>query len=282
MKRNEYCTRLMRAIDYVENNLNKKIELIDISHYAFSSLSHFHRIFYFMTGYTLKDYIRSRRLSNAAIKLIQTKENIIDIAYEAQFETPESFNKAFKNYYHLSPSEFRKKKPELKIVKRLEINPIEFKMPENISLEYMYLQEQIVLGYKTKTTLENDQQTIDIPIFFGKIINDNLLSLLPNVIDRQGIVGVYSDTSNEEEFDFTLGLFVDKIPEKNQLWIHHILPMGEYARFRVQGPPNQLAKAWRYIYGSWMPISGRSRRDGFDFEIYYPGKIDIYIPMLKV
>lgn len=50
-------------------------------------------------------------------------------------------------------------------------------------------------------------------------------------------------------------------------------------RFTVQGTPNELENAWRYIYGIWFPISGRSRQKGLDFEIYYPDKTDIYIPM---
>lgn len=280
MKKEEYFLKLNRAIDFVENNINNKIELHALSEYAFSSLSHFHRIFFFMTGFTLKDYIRQRRLSNAAIQLLKTNKSIIDIAHEIQFETPESFNKAFKKMYQLSPSEFRKQKPEFPVMRKLELEESEsIRKPDNISLNFVFLAEQKVIGFKTNTTLENKQQTIDIPNFFAAVMKNELLKTISNVIDRQKIFGIYSNMTDEETFDYTVGLLVDKnLKQPDNLSIH-VLPEAEYARFTVSGGPQELESAWRYIYGHWMPTSGRSRQKGFDFEIYYPDKTDIYIPM---
>lgn len=284
MKREEYYLRLEKAIDFVETNLDKKFSLSSVSKNAFSSLSHFHRIFYFMTGLTIKEYVRRRRLSEAAIKLIETKEKILDIALEAQFENPESFNKAFKKLFEFSPTEFRNKKPEFQIMRKIVLEQSKVpKQPDNIMLTFVYLPQQIVMGVKTRTTLENNQQTIDIPQFFGKVMKDNLLANIANIIDSQKIFGIYSNMSDDEEFDYTVGLLVDKILAKeNNHYNKHILPASEYARFTVHGDPSHLENAWRYIYGSWMPNSGRARQKGLDFEIYYPDKTDIYIPMQKI
>lgn len=282
MKKEEYYLRLNRAIDFVEANLDKKIELHAVSEYAFSSLSHFHRIFYFMTGLTLKDYIRQRRLSNAAIQLLKSNKSVINIAHDAQYETPESFNKAFKKAYQCSPSEFRKQKSEFQIMRKLELIQHDFvKQPDNISLTFVYLPKQLVMGFKTKTTLENNQQTIDIPKFFAEVMRNNLLEKIPNVSNKQNIFGVYSNMTDEEEFDYTVGLLVEEITHEIPTLSFHILPAAEYARFTVVGNPDKLENAWRYIYGSWMPASGRSRQKGLDFEIYYPDKTDIYIPMIS-
>lgn len=282
MKKEEYYLRLERAIDYIEKNLNQKIELGSISKHAFSSLSHFHRIFYFMTGITLKDYVRRRRLSNAAIQLLQSGKSIIDIAHETLYETPESFNKSFKKMYLFSPTEFRKKRPEFEITRKLELTPNEYvQPPKNISLNFVYLPEQIAAGFKIRTTLENNQQTKDIPKFFIKVMDSNLLLKIPNVLDNKKIFGIYSDMTDEEEFDYTVGLLAEK-PVKNSSGIcYHLLPATEYARFTVQGSADELENAWRYIYGAWFPTSGRSRQKGLDFEIYYPDKADIYIPMVS-
>lgn len=282
MKKEEYYLRLEKAIDFVESNLDKKFTLSSVSKNAFSSLSHFHRIFYFMTGLTIKEYIRRRRLSNAGIQLVTTKRSVIDIALEAQFESPESFNKAFKKLFELSPKEFRNKKPEFQVMRRMMLNRNEeLKQPNNIILDFAYLPQQIVMGIKTRTTLENSQQTRDIPCFFGKVMKANLLANIPNITDSHKIFGIYSDMNDDEEFDYTVGLLVEKLSASiaHDKYTTHVLPATEYARFSVQGDASQLENAWRYIYGSWMPNSGRSRQKGLDFEIYYPEKTDIYIPM---
>ncbi len=281
MKKEEYYYRLEKAIDFVEANLDKKFSLAAVSKNAFSSLSHFHRIFYFMTGLTIKEYIRRRRLSNAAIQLITTKRTVLDIALEAQFESPESFNKSFKKLFNISPQEFRNNKSEFQVMRRIILKRSEeLNQPDNIMLTFVYLPKQIVIGVKTRTTLENSQQAIDIPLFFEKTMKANLLANIPNIIDQQKILGVYSDMSDDEEFDYTTGLLVDQMsmPE-GEVYSRHVLPAGEYACFSAQGDVSALEAAWRYIYGDWMPNSGRSRQKGFDFEVYYPEKTDIYIPM---
>jgi AraC family transcriptional regulator len=210
MKKEEYYQRLTYAINFVEDNLDNKISLTSVSENAFSSLSHFHRIFYFMTGLTIKEYIRHRRLSNAAIKLVTTKKPVLAIALESQFESPESFNKSFKKLFGLSPKEFRNKKPEFEVMSRMLLNRNEeLKQPDDISFNFVYLPRQIVMGMKTRTTLDNGQQTRDIPAFFEAVMKANLLSNIPNVLDQNKIFGIYSDMNNTEEFDYTVGLLVE-------------------------------------------------------------------------
>ena len=177
------------------------------------------------------------------------------------------------------PREFRQLKLEFKIVRKMEFDPnLETNQPKNIELNFVYLSQQLIAGVKIRTTLENNQQTLDIPNFFGKVMQEKLLADIPNVIDRYRMFGVYSDMSDEEEFDYTVGLLVDQVPKLSQ-YSHHVLPVAEYARFSVHGDPSQLESAWRYIYGIWMPNSGKLRQNGLDFEIYSPEKTDIYIPM---
>src|SRR3712207_7926649 len=68
------------ALAYIENNLDKNINYDEISCKACCSLFYFSRIFTIMTGTSISDYIRRRRMSLAAIDLINTNEKIIEIA----------------------------------------------------------------------------------------------------------------------------------------------------------------------------------------------------------
>ncbi|MCM3715383.1 AraC family transcriptional regulator [Alkalihalobacillus oceani] len=74
----------------------------------FQQLSHFHRIFQQALGYTISDYIRFRRLAQAASLLIQSDRKILELAFDFQFESQEAFTRAFKKVYRLPPGKYRK------------------------------------------------------------------------------------------------------------------------------------------------------------------------------
>lgn len=102
----EVCIK--RSIEYIEQNLNNKIELKDIADRVFLSKYHFHRVFHNVVGEPVAEYIRKRRLMEAANELLNTEEKIVDIALKYQFSSQEVFTKAFKKLYGVPPREFRK------------------------------------------------------------------------------------------------------------------------------------------------------------------------------
>ncbi|WP_315069573.1 helix-turn-helix transcriptional regulator [uncultured Clostridium sp.] len=111
-----YDKCIKKSIEYIENNLNKKIELQEIANKAFLSKYHFHRVFHATIGESVAEYIRRRRLIEAANELLNTEQKIIDIALNYQFSTQESFTKAFKKFYGIPPKEFRKNKANITLL----------------------------------------------------------------------------------------------------------------------------------------------------------------------
>lgn len=103
-----YDACIKRSVEYIENNLKNKIELEELSQRVFLSKYHFHRKFHHIVGEPVAEYIRKKRLMKAAEELINTHEKIVDIALRYQFSSSETFTKAFKKFYGLSPREFRK------------------------------------------------------------------------------------------------------------------------------------------------------------------------------
>ena len=116
-----WMENLSRAIHYVENNLTNEISVGDVSNKAYSSSSNFQRVFNLVTGMTIGDYIRNRRLSLAGQELLNKKSKIIDVAMRYQYDTPESFSKAFARFHGISPSNVRKQRYKLKIFHPLTI-----------------------------------------------------------------------------------------------------------------------------------------------------------------
>ena len=102
-----YLESLNRAIQFVENNLDKKILLKDIAREAFLSEFHFHRIFKSLTGETIKEFLLRLKIERAAIRLKYSKDNIRRIAFENGYENHETFTRAFKKYFELTPQEYR-------------------------------------------------------------------------------------------------------------------------------------------------------------------------------
>lgn len=111
---------LSKAIQYIEEHLTDEINIDDLSSVAYTSSSHFQLIFHMVMGLTVGEYIRNRRLSLAAQELLQPNHKIIDIAMRYQYETQESFSKAFTRFHGMPPSKVKRGK--VKLFQPLSIN----------------------------------------------------------------------------------------------------------------------------------------------------------------
>lgn len=117
----DWMQSIQKAINFIENNLLGDLDIESITSSVYSSSSNFQRIFNIITGITIGDYIRFRRLSQAGRELIETKDKIADIAIKYRYETPESFSKAFQRFHGVAPSEAKRLEYGLKYFNPLSI-----------------------------------------------------------------------------------------------------------------------------------------------------------------
>lgn len=103
-----YCDNIRKSIDFIEEHLAEEITLEKLAERAFISKYHFHRLFRSNTGKTLMEYIRERRLAQAAYELVFSPKTITHIAYSLNFNSHDVFDKAFKRVYGVSPKDYRK------------------------------------------------------------------------------------------------------------------------------------------------------------------------------
>lgn len=94
-----YINELKKAIDYIEDNLDKDINFEIVAKEVGMSAFYFHRIFCAIIGTSPTAYIRNRRLTIAAQEISKNNENILDIALKYGFESHEAFSRAFKNFH---------------------------------------------------------------------------------------------------------------------------------------------------------------------------------------
>jgi len=95
------------AIQYIESRLQQSLCVKDIARTANLSHWHFQRLFRQHTSDSIGNYIRQRRLSNAASELLTSDQRVIDIAFKYQFESHENFSRWFRQYHGLTPSQYR-------------------------------------------------------------------------------------------------------------------------------------------------------------------------------
>ena len=103
----EWLTIIRTAIDYMEEHLTDNISAQDVADQVYLSPFFLQRGFSLVTGYGIGEYMRSRRLYQAAVDLRKTEDKVIDIAFRYGYETSESFTKAFSRFHGATPSQVR-------------------------------------------------------------------------------------------------------------------------------------------------------------------------------
>lgn len=97
-----------RILSYVEENLGKELTLEKMAGNLNYSKFYMARVFKENTGITLCKYVQGRRLEAAARKLAETKQPIIEIAFEAGYGSQQAFTRAFRQEYRYTPQEYRR------------------------------------------------------------------------------------------------------------------------------------------------------------------------------
>ncbi|GAB6108051.1 diguanylate cyclase domain-containing protein [Fusibacter bizertensis] len=104
----EVLNQFQNSIEYIEKRLVEPIKLEQVASEACMCLSSYYELFKGLTQFTLKEYIRKRRLTEAAAELVDSKQTVLEIALKYQYETYEAFSRAFKLMFGLSPTQYRK------------------------------------------------------------------------------------------------------------------------------------------------------------------------------
>lgn len=267
-----YLQSVKKGIDFIEANLDFDISLSQVSKEAGLSQWHFQRIFKALTNETLKTYIRSRRLANSLDKLLATNIGIIDIAISAGYESQESFTRAFKTAFDLTPNEYRKMGDKNLFLKKIEfdLHYLEH-INQNISLvpEIVVHQPMTLVGMRTEfysVASEKNNIADKLPSLWGEFMSR--IGDVQNSISGKcyGVVQqIKEDTDRLEYFAAIEVSTVVAIPEGMQ---RIDIPLTRCAVFTHQGDASQIDNTVNYIYSSWLLNAGERHTGRPDLEIY--------------
>ncbi|MGG3870977.1 AraC family transcriptional regulator [Brevibacillus laterosporus] len=287
----DYFERIQDSIEFIEKNLQEEVKITEISSKSCFSAFHFQRIFQAITGFSVQEYIRSRRLSEAAVLLKETRKNILEIALFFQYGSQEAFTRAFVNHFGLTPANYRRGGTIIKQQKKINFLDYKNKMIGDLIMnkpEIVVLNKKHIIGYEYKTSLNHEQYFKGIPTFYIDFGKNRYYHKIPRRSSPIMSFGISTNFHDEGHFSFIIGEEVKEMYitlEKG--FVNLEIPEGKYAKFKVNGPAELVQNTRRYIYGTWFLNSKYERGDGPDFEItdvlnsIYPNemKMKIYIPI---
>ena len=262
----DWIRTINNAIEYMEEHLADPITLEDIAGSVNLSVFHFHRAFSMLTEMSPAEYLRKRRLSQAASELANGDGKVIDIALKYGYETPESFTKAFTRFHGVSPMQAKKG------------SPIQFMMKYTVRIS---IEGGLIMKYRIEKwepvdllvhseTFHAETSDQEIPKFWDAYYADEEYRKIP------GYLGVCAQKKDGGDgFLYGIGCKasdVEGVPRGFEI-IH--LPEYTWAVFTCVGPmPKAIQEMWEKIYREWLPVSDYELIPDYDIENYLPGDPD--------
>jgi AraC family transcriptional regulator len=298
--REEYISRINRVMDYIEQHLGEELSLEQLARVAHFSRFHFHRIFKAMVGETLNHYIQRLRVERAATLLLNNpKRSITDIAFDCGFSGSAPFARAFREFFYMSASEWRRsgQKADSNIRKTFSN---ERKQPGNIrkdfngSVSYHFDPEKQTIVWRIKMGVFDDvkvevKELPELNVAYirhiGPYAGDSALfeGLFTKLMKWAGPRGllrfpetkaltVYHDDPNiteEEKLRISVCITVPQDTKPEGEIGTMIIPGGKFAVAHFEILPHQYGDAWEAVMGGWLPESGYQPDDRMCYELNY-------------
>lgn len=269
-----WSQRMNLAIEYIESNLESALNVENIAKEAHCSKYHFHRMFFASFQVTCAEYVRRRKLTVAAVELLNTDKSVLDIALKYGYESPNAFTRAFRKLHGINPNQARLSSATLSSYNRVFF-PLKNQGGENMNYKIIEIPKFNIIG-KSKG-FEFEEFVKDGAKFWKEYVNSEDYRKLgdlhmgrPGPITNAPLLSAYfpKQDGNRNEFIDVLGLEATNASEANGLEIHSV-PSATYAEFYCTYKTSMQTN--RYIYGEWFAATGYER-DGNkpDIVAYFP------------
>lgn len=278
----DWLTRMNRALDYIETNLSGEIDLTKIASQACCSSYQFQRMFSFVTDVTLAEYIRRRRLTLAAIDLLNSDTKVIDIAIKYSYDSPVSFARAFQSMHGVNPTTARQEGVALKAYPRLSFL-ISIKGVEAMNYRIETKESFQVFGIERvfQTSGDGDGPSTPGGLWQQCHANGEVERLTANAGElpvylskdmyKVHAVCSYRKTENDT-FPYMLCSFKSD-SSKTDGYLEITIPSLTWAIFPSElftwdQFNDSIESLYHRFYSEWLPTAGYEQVDGMEFEVY--------------
>ena len=275
------------ALKYIEENLTNDIDFKEVARLAFCSEYHFKRMFSFLAGISLSEYIRRRRLTLAAFELKGSNVKVSDIAMKYGYNSPDSFARAFQSLHGITPSEARNNGHSLKAYPRMTFH-LSIKGGSEMNYRIEEKEAFRIVGIKKRVPIIFKGVNPEIASMWGNLDSEtiNKFKKLSNV-EPMGLINASTNFSEGRMVDHYIGVATTKACPDNLTQLE--VPALSWAVFEAIGPfPDTLQDVWGRIYSEWFPSSNYEQIEGPEIlwnenkDVTSPTlKSEIWIPILK-
>ena len=268
-KINEHMHELL---DFIENNISTGVDTKILSKIGYTSHAKLYRVFYNMTGHSVKEYIRKRRLSNALALVKASEMSLVDIAIHCGYSSQQAFCRAVKQTLGITPSEYMDSN------KYYFFPPVKGETPQTVTVlnETIPGTIQVLFYHSRLKDIEN------------KAVNA-LLQVYPHYDGR-----IFGRNGKQRERKFCYELqFLDTNNRYDLLKAHGFEGFQKFPAFTstfatlvVQNNESQINAAWNYLYTEWLQDSMFEYTDEpyfEEFQLYKgrPTRLKLYLPIRK-
>jgi AraC family transcriptional regulator len=254
------------ALAYIEEHLTEDINYSEISKIAYCSEYHFKRMFSFLSGISLSEYIRRRRLTLAGLDLKDSDLRIIDVAVKYGYSSADSFSRAFHSMHGILPSEARGEKTQLKAYPRMTF---QLSIKGGCEMNYRIVEKEPfkLVGFKKRVPIVFEGVNPEIArmteLLTPEVIKQ--LKLISNV-EPTGIISAstnFSEGRMEEKGQLDHYIGVATTSNETEGFDVLMIEASTWAVFESIGPfPETLQNVWGRIYSEWFPSSGYEAAEG--------------------
>ena len=280
---------IARAIDFIESHLQSPIAVADMAEAIGYSVYQFCRTFNQATHHTPYDYLMRRRLAEAARVLLSSNRRVIDVALDYQFNSPETFSRAFRRVYDAQPSQLRKRgwidprrqMPRLTLAHIKHIHQGAYLRPE--------IEAQGVLRLAGIMTPVQGKHTA-IPALWNWLLRELARCEGASSGEQYGLIH-YPEDWERHGYAYMAAVEVQEDPPAQIPLALKTLPPQRYARFVHKGATRDRDLTLDYVYHTWLPKSGYSPCPPFIVEHYgqgyhaacaKEGETEIYVPIKRL
>jgi len=275
-----------KILEYIEAHIDTDLDLSSLAAKCALSKYHFHRIFTALLGEQPLRYVERQRLVRAAQDLLDSDRRIIDIAFDYGFGSHESFLRAFKKRFLLTPSQFRRKKPEIRVEDRHQIGPLDLRLSGGKAIPNPTILTRPAFPITGLKYAGSDTDAIGrLWERFWELTKSGIIA-----VENQEFLGACFhdiDMRNNEIFEYYAGFELTEsvnIPKKFKTVE---IPENTYAVFTHQGSVNSIEMTYDQIYGNWIPRSNYTPTMDLDIIVVdsrFTGRtpnseVDILIPV---
>lgn len=279
---------IQTVLDYIEDNVEARLDSDTLAEIGFLSKSHFFKLFTLQTGYTPMNYVLRRKLHHAANRMITNKDKIVDISFQFGFESHDVFSRSFKRIYGITPESYRKRGYTLNEMKKVELKKTsegENKLVDVIVVErpsMCLLGVECAIGHAEgevsfsqvwDTYFQNYKQ------LFGGITN----RVKPED-DAEYALGIFDDAG---KLSYFVGFEVENLDHIPPGSVGRKIPALTYAKATHFGPPAEtLGQTLDYVYGEWFANNdyqtAHLRESPYSVIEYYDSRCSLTVPEMDI